>query len=152
VIQIEKFQWLVVFNAVDRSQIFKALREIGKESLDEAVFNASLTFDEDPETINTSVEVHSLEDLRKVLNATSSVSSLWGNGIYFIAETAHWSLSASLLEAEADKKFATQSCSMSPRLSSKESDSEILNKIVAAENALNDLRDEFRKAQAARAC
>lgn len=77
-------KWSVHWHGCDRSELFGALRTLGKDVYSEMVHNAQPLDDNDRDTIQSSVEVDCLQLALDLLVATKHVKCVYGTHLHVL--------------------------------------------------------------------
>lgn len=144
-IQAEKCKWSFQFNSVDRSELFGAIRGLTNRMRDELIQNAEPVDETDPYTINTSVEVHSLNELKDVMDATANVKGYWGNGLHIYVRSSQLHICGSLIEAQ--KQFLPSSCTISAPMPKEGRLAGLTKKMEELRKTLKEMADEISQMQ-----
>lgn len=137
----DKVKWGVAFSYVDRSELLGALRN-HQAWWEEAVANASLIDEHDPDTIQATIHVANLDELRELLVATKDVRSHWGAVLTMHADGGEQFVSASLAAKESEYVTSDVTLRVMPP---KDGANPLYDKISNIRKQLGDVLNEIQK-------
>ena len=138
-------KWSVSWGSADRSDLFMATRDSAKYSeqwRDRIISSMSPVEDYEPDIINASIEVSSLEELRELLVATSKVRA--DHGVSVNVLFGDGPIRASAMLNESHHRFAKGSAYVSVQ---KADASELRKKLSEVRGQLNEIMSRLDESE-----